>query len=131
MAASLWGKGLYGKGLYSQTQTHDLSGNLRPVVTLSADFDFGTPTIRTLAGALTPQVALSAASLGVTRNLAGSIALATDIEGDLELILGDLVGGVSYTVTFAAALDLVSEPLWQMTTPCDPVDWEESALCNG
>jgi hypothetical protein len=130
MAASLWGKGLYGKGLYSQTQTHDLSGNLSPIKTFSGDFDFGTPTIRTLAGALTPQVTLSA-NLGVTRNLAGSIALATDIEGDLELVLGDLVGGVSYTVTFAATLDLVAEPLWQMTTPCDPVDWEESALCNG
>ena len=129
MAASLWGKGLYGKGLYSQTQTHDLSGNLSPIKTFSADFDFGTPTIRTLAGALTPQVTLSA-SFGVTRNLAGSIALATDIEGGLELVLGGLVGGTSYTVTFTALLDIVAEPFWQPVT-CDPVDWEQAELCYG
>ena len=130
MAASLWGKGVYGKGLYSQTQTHDLAGNLSTVKTFSADFDFGTPTVRTFAGGMTPQLAF-AATLGLTRDLAGSISLATAIGGDLELVLDGLVGGTSYTVTFAAVLDLVSEPLWEMTTPCDPVDWEESALCNG
>lgn len=123
-------------------------GNIAPVVSFAGALSF----VDELVGDLAPQVSF-VGELGLIVDLAGDMAPQIDFEGGLgfDFLLDGTDGSFGFSVVLAAS-SMISGPLWVQTEPCpsppwmpiescptmwtptgpcEPVEWEDSELCNG
>jgi hypothetical protein len=126
-------------------------GSLVPSVTFTGNIDLlGSDNFD---GVITPHVTF-AATLTVIKDFSGELAFSIPMTGNVGFdadFVGDLAFSVSFSATFLSidydleggmhnTMDplvtfvdatMISEPLWEPTAPCGPVDWEDTELCNG
>lgn len=125
-----------------------LVGDLALVVSFSGDLEVAH--LLDLAGDLAPQIAL-AGDLGLDLPLVGDLPLQVNLACP-GLIVGPLWAGSAPEVPPWASAEPCPPPVWASAEPCpppvwgsteppsflwtpigscDPVDWEETELCNG
>ena len=146
---SYYSLGAYSAGLYSAVGLHNLAGAVAPSTALSGNLSIVGKAALSWRASFRPSVTLSGV-LNRIAQIAGDLSPSTTFVASGGLVGLDLDGGdcpanhalgASLTAArpFGGRLpteiilvaELTSGPLWEPVEPCESVDWEESALCNG